>query len=66
MKNFVRWVLITPVCVVSIDLWSEIQDWIQSLGMENYNLSQSRIVLGDMENAMAITTIILLTKKNNL
>ena len=44
-------------CEISIDLWNEVQ------GMDNYNLSQSRIILGDMENAMAINTIILLTKK---
>ena len=31
--------------------------------MNNYNLSQSRIILGDLENAMSINTIILLTKK---
>ena len=50
-------------CGVSIDLWNENLEQIRLLGMENYNLSQSRIVLGDMENAMAINTIILLTKK---
>ena len=31
--------------------------------MENYNLSPDRIILGDMENATSIKTIILLTKK---
>ena len=39
------------------------KEWIRLLGMENYNLSQSRIVLGDIENATAIITIILVTKK---
>ena len=50
-------------CEISIDLWNEVQEWIQTLGMDNYNLSQSRIILGDMENAMSTNTIILLTKK---
>ena len=50
-------------CEVSIDLWGNIQEWIRLLGMENYNLSHSRIILGDMDNAMSINTIILLTKK---
>ena len=50
-------------CEISIDLWDEVQEWIQTLGMYNYNLPQSRIILGDMENAMSINTIILLTKK---
>ena len=50
-------------CEISIDLWNEVQEWIHTLGMDNYNLSQSRIILGDLENAMSINTIILLTKK---
>ena len=50
-------------CEVSFELWGDIQEWIRLLGMENYNSSQSKIVLGDMDNAMAINTIILLTKK---
>ena len=31
--------------------------------MENYHLSDTRIILGDLENAPSINTIILLTKK---
>ena len=50
-------------CEIIVQLWNEVQDWIQALGMNNYNLSQSRIILGDLENAMSINTIILLTKK---
>ena len=50
-------------CEVSIDLWGNIKEWIRLLGMENYNLSHSRIILRDMDNAMSINTIILLTKK---
>ena len=33
------------------------------IGMPNYNLSDARIILGDMENAVCINSIILLTKK---
>ena len=50
-------------CEIVIQLWNEVQEWIQALGMNNYNLSQSKIILGDLENAMSINTIILLTKK---
>ena len=50
-------------CEISNHLWNEVQEWIHTLGMDNYNLSQSRIILGDLENAMSINTIILLTKK---
>ena len=37
--------------------------WIIELGMENYHLSDSRIILGDLENALSINKIILMTKK---
>ena len=47
----------------SIDLWRSVRTWIQDLGMDNYNLSVERIILGDPQNATCINTIILLTKK---
>ena len=47
----------------SIDLWRSVKTWIQDLGMDNYNLSVERIILGNPENATCINTIILLTKK---
>ena len=51
------------LCEISIDLWGEVENWIQELGMENYNMSPDRIILGDMENATSINTIIFFTKK---
>ena len=53
------------LCETSIDLWGEVKNWIKELGMENYNLSPDSIILGDMENATSINTIILLTKKSS-
>ena len=52
-------------CIFSYSqgVWDSIQTWIRSLGMDNYNLSPSKIILGDLENATAINTIILMTKK---
>ena len=50
-------------CEISIELWNSVQNWIKELGMENYHLSNSRIILGDLENALSINTIILITKK---
>ena len=32
-------------------------------GMENYHLSDARIVLGDWDNILPVNTIILITKK---
>ena len=33
------------------------------LGMTDYNLSNMKIIVGDLENDLAVNTIILLTKK---
>ena len=49
-------------CDISRDLWNSVQNWIIELGMENYHLSDAKIVLGDLENILSINTIILLTK----
>ena len=46
------------------ELWGKTEGWIVELGMENYHFSNRRIVLGDLENALAINTILLLTKKD--
>ena len=50
-------------CIHSIRVWSDVRDWIIQLGMIDYNLSDMRKIIGDMENALAINCIILLTKK---
>ena len=50
-------------CIHSIIVWSNVRDWIIQLGMTDYNLSDVRKITGDMENALAINCIILLTKK---
>ena len=39
------------------------ENCIVEIGMENYHLSNGKIVLGDLENALATNIIILLTKK---
>ena len=51
-------------CDNSIDLWRRIELWIRELGMADYNLSFDKIIMGDLENATCINTIILLTKKS--
>ena len=50
-------------CIHSRKLWSDVRDWIIQLGMTDYNISDMRKILGDMENVLAINCIILLTKK---
>ena len=50
-------------CIHSIRVWSDVRNWIIQLGMTDYNLSDMREIIGDMENALAINCIILLTKK---
>ena len=41
----------------------EVRNWIEELGMLDYHLTNNRIILGDLENALSINSIILLTKK---
>ena len=50
-------------CPHSMELWENVTDWIRELGMPNYILTASRMIIGDLENALAINTIILHTKK---
>ena len=50
-------------CQHSRSLWDNVSLWIRELGMQDYNLTASRIIIGDLENAIAINSIILHTKK---
>ena len=52
-------------CPISKNLWGSVRDWIEELGMQNYQISDSKIIIGDLENAACINTILLLTKKFN-
>ena len=49
---------------VSKQLWLEINDWIVEMGMRAYDLSNVKIIVGDLENARAINSIILMTKRS--
>ena len=50
-------------CPVIQELWKKVNHWLEEIGFINYNLTESRIILGDIENGNIPTTIILLTKK---
>ena len=50
-------------CPIIRNLWGCVRDWIEELGMQNYNITDSKIIIGDTENALCINSIILLTKK---
>ena len=50
-------------CNISRQLRREVNNWIVDLGMLDYHLSDTRIIEGNLENALAINRIILLTKK---
>ena len=50
-------------CQHTRSLWDLVSEWIRDLGMPEYNLTTSRIIIGDLENALAIDSIILLTKR---
>ena len=44
-------------CEIPKELWVQVGNWTIEPGMENYHLSNAN-VLGDLENAFAINTII--------
>ena len=50
-------------CPVIQDLWLEIKNWLKEIGFIGYNLSESKIILGDIENGNIPFTILLLSKK---
>ena len=51
-------------CPKTTNLWLEVENWIRTLGMEKYCLTDRRKILGDLENSGQINIIILNTKKN--
>ena len=52
-------------CPKTTYLWLEVENWIRSLGMERYCLTDRRKILGDLENPGQINIIILNTKKKH-
>ena len=38
-------------CEVPKELWGNLNNWIIKLGMENFNSSNEKIVVGNLENA---------------
>ena len=44
-------------------LWTEVNEWITEIGFLDYNLTESRIISGDLENDPILNAIILLTRK---
>ena len=50
-------------CRSTRNLWSQVERWIQSISTDDYNLTDRRKILGDLENNATINIIILNTKK---
>ena len=50
-------------CPIIQDLWLKIKHWLEEIGFIGYTLSDSKIILGDIENGKIPTTAILLSKK---
>ena len=50
-------------CPIITELWKKVNSWIREIGLIGYNLTETRIILGDVENGVIPTTVILLTKK---
>ena len=50
-------------CPIITELWKKVNSWLREIGLIDYNLTESKIILGDVENGNIPTTVILLTKK---
>ena len=50
-------------CPVSVSIWSEIENWIQNLAVLDYNISDKKKILGELEKALCLNSIILITRK---
>ena len=50
-------------CIHTQNLWSTVEIWIRQICQNNYNLSDRRKIIGDLENNDCINIIILNTKK---
>ena len=50
-------------CECTKNLWSLVESWINDLGMPEYHITEEKIIVGDLENASAINSIILIAKK---
>ena len=50
-------------CNIVQNLLIEVNNWLTELGFLEYNLTDSRKILGDLDNGPIINSIILFTKK---
>ena len=50
-------------CEIVQSLWHEIEEWIAFIGVVNYSIENSVIVLGELQKSFWINAIILITKK---
>ena len=50
-------------CIYTRQLWTEVEQWIKTIGNNDYILTDRRKILGDLENSDTINIIILCTKK---
>ena len=49
-------------CTVLIELWKEVRSWIVELGVPDYNLTESKIVIGELEKSICINSSFLQRK----
>ena len=51
------------ICCNVTTLWQDVENWIRSLSMTSYHLTERRKIIDDLENSGQINIIILNTKK---
>ena len=50
-------------CPIIVELWDKVNKWLIEIGFINFRFTDYKKILGDIDNGIIITTIILLTKK---
>ena len=50
-------------CPNVVSLWQDVQDWINSIGLPDYTISERKIASGELEKSLRINRFIPLNKK---
>ena len=50
-------------CRISQQLWSEVKHWLSEIGLKDYKIDETKIILGENEKSYWVNMVLLITKK---
>ena len=50
-------------CRISQQLWSEVELWLSEIGLKDYKIDETKIILGENEKSYWVNMVLLITKK---